>query len=281
MDLLESREEIMQLQTLLAEDILLIHEILVQDFATSGDPIEPPGVKSIPLLESAVGRQHTAIGMTLKYPSAIGNAATLMYGICCDHPFHNGNKRTALVAMLAHLDKNNLVLDTKQSALYNLVLDIAAHRISESTSHRGSRKKRRRITHDEEVQYIMNFLEKGSRPLKRGERLIKYRELRRILGKFNIILDETKKNQIKVVRHERVITGLFRKKEIVREVNLGSISYPGDDRDVGITLVKQVRKMCGLSEKDGVDSRVFYDQQAVIDSFVNNYRTILRRLAYR
>jgi len=76
----------------------------VADFAGTGDPIAPPGVRSMTLLESAVSRQHTALGGRLKYADPVSSAATLLYGICSDHPFHNGNKRTALVAMLVHLD---------------------------------------------------------------------------------------------------------------------------------------------------------------------------------
>ena len=100
----------MDLRTLSAEDVLQIHEILVADFQESGDPISPPGVRSVSLLQSAVGRQTTGIGSVLKYPDPIFNAATLLYGLCNDHPFHNGNKRTALVAALVHLDRNKFTL---------------------------------------------------------------------------------------------------------------------------------------------------------------------------
>jgi len=46
----------METRTLSVEDVLFIHEVLVRNFALNGDPIEPPGVKSLALLESAVGR---------------------------------------------------------------------------------------------------------------------------------------------------------------------------------------------------------------------------------
>lgn len=270
----------MQTATLSVEDVLFIHDILVRDFAEDGDPIEPPGVKSMALLESAVGRQYTALGLTLKYPNPIENASTLMYGICCDHPFHNGNKRTAVVAMLAHLDRNNLVLSARQSSLYNLILDVATHRLRDSSD--SGRKKKKRIQKpnpDDEVKYIAGFIKKNIRQIKRGERVITYRELRRLLSKFGITLEDPKKNQIKVVRHTKELVGFFRKKEVYQKVNLGSIGYPGEDREVGVSIIKHVRKMCGLSEQDGVDSSVFYDKEAIIDSFINNYRTVLRRLA--
>jgi prophage maintenance system killer protein len=92
----------MELRTISTEEIIQIHESLVQDFACSDNPLEPPGIRSLPLLQSAVSRQFTSIGGICKYPEALGNAATLAYGLCNDHPFHNGNKRTALVSMLVH-----------------------------------------------------------------------------------------------------------------------------------------------------------------------------------
>jgi death-on-curing protein len=43
--------------------------------------------------------------------------------------------------------------------------------------------------------------------------------------------------------------------------------------------IKALRRLCGLTEADGVDSSAFYDDEAIVDSFVNRYRTVLRRLA--
>lgn len=119
-------------RTLSVEDVLFIHQRLCEDFGATSDPIDPPGVKSTSLLESAVSRQESGIGDDLKYPDPLLNAATLLYGICCDHPFHNGNKRTALVCALAHLDRNRLVLRaTRQRELFKLMIAVADHAIVE------------------------------------------------------------------------------------------------------------------------------------------------------
>lgn len=270
----------METKTLKIEDVIFIHEVLVRDFAVNGDPIEPPGVKSMALLESAVGRQFTGIGNTLKYPGPLENAATLLYGICCDHPFHNGNKRTALVSLFSHLDKNNFVLSgVRQSTLYQLMLKVASHDLyNKKRSKKKSKAKIKKPSADREVKKIIEFLKKHAREIKRGERLLTFRALRKILKKFNIFLENPKKNQINVVRHESKKKGVFSKKDVQIKVNLGSISYSGDSREVKIGTIKQVRKMCGLSEKNGIDSSVFYDDEAIIDSFINKYRTVLRRL---
>jgi death on curing protein len=97
-----------------------MHEILATDFAASDDPISPAGLRSKDLLASAVSRQNTAFGDQTKYDTAIAGAATLTYSICANHPFHNGNKRTALVSLLCHLDANEKTFDddVSQEQLY-------------------------------------------------------------------------------------------------------------------------------------------------------------------
>ena len=104
------------------------------------------------LLESAVGRQCTSLTGVLKYPDPVDNAATLLYGICNDHPFHNGNKRTALVSMLVHLDRNQYTLfDTSQNELYDLMIAVAGHTLETKSAKREKAKHKRRRTADAEV----------------------------------------------------------------------------------------------------------------------------------
>jgi death-on-curing family protein len=124
-----------KVEMLTANDLLRIHYVLCSDFANAEDPIGYGGVKSQALLESAVGRQHAGFGPFKK-------AATLTFAVCNNHPFHNGNKRTALVAMLAHLDKNRLTLkgEVRQDELYELMLALAKF---EFTTERAAPRRRR------------------------------------------------------------------------------------------------------------------------------------------
>lgn len=88
------------------DEVLHIHERVCGDFASSADPVDTPGPRDSGLLDSAIARQLTGTADYLKYSTVWSNAATLTFGLCCNHPFHNGNKRTALVCMIAHLEKN-------------------------------------------------------------------------------------------------------------------------------------------------------------------------------
>lgn len=268
-------------ETLTAAEVLRIHEILVEKFARDRDPISPPGLKSREMLESAVSRQHTGLGGQLKYPDPIDNAATLTYGVCSDHPFHNGNKRTAVVAMLVHLDKNrHTLVDASQNDIYQMILSVAAHTITES---RHPRRRKSTKTHrpdaDAEVAAISAWLRSRAKRLRRGEKEITYRELRNILRRFDYDLVNPKGNSIDVVRYVEEPRGLLGRKKIIVPKHIGNIPFPGDTRIAGLRHIKFVRELCELREEDGVDTDSFYNEGAVIDGFVNKYRTVLRRLA--
>src|ERR1700687_4420050 len=150
-------------------DVLGIYSIIVDDFVASNDPISPSGVRDQGLLESAVHRQQAGFDGRLKYPHPVSNAASLAYGLCCDHPFYNGNKRAALVSMHVHLDRNELtLLGVDQGDLYDLMIDIADHRLA-IRSDRRQRGDGGRLHPDEEVQALHKWLRERTHRIDRGE----------------------------------------------------------------------------------------------------------------
>ncbi len=272
----------MSVEILATADVLHIYWRLVAEFAESVDPISPPGVKSEALLESAVSRQHVGLGTQLKYSTVHQSAATLMYGICCDHPFHNGNKRTALVAMLAHLDKNKRTLfKVSERDLYNLIIEVANHSFGLREEPRKKPSAQMRRAADDEVDAIADWIYKHMYRVERGERQITFRELKRILGGFGYNLENPNKNSIDVVKREVRLKGLIRKTEVIETKRITSIGYPRETEFVPIGTLKHIRRVCKLTEEDGIDSLAFYDEEAVIDAFINKHRTVLRRLARR
>ncbi len=263
---------IQQVARLSVEDLLLIHDHVVQEFAETRDPVSPPGVRDIALLESAVGRQDVGFENDLKYSSAVSNAATLMFGVCNDHPFHNGNKRTALLAGLLHLDRNGLVLENAgQDSLYDLMTRIACHDVKsllfksqQPFLDEGS---------DGEVRAIELWLKARSRRIKMGERPITYSQLYRILQNFGFELGTKQDNHIGIYRRRKKLFGGY------KLTHVGRCPCPGDARIVDIGHVKTIRKQLELTEDDGYDSVAFYDTQTVVDVFIQKHRQTLRRLA--
>jgi len=263
--------EMSSLMILSAEDVLSIHEVLVSDFARDSDPISPSGVRSLDLLESAVSRQLTGYDGHLKYDNPIQNAASLAYGICLNHPFHNGNKRTALVALLCHLDKNDTTFaeDVSQDELYNMMIRIASHGFAP--------KRTKEDLSDIEVQEIARWMRRRTRRVDNKERVITYRELRGILKGHGFELEHPKGNHMDVVRYERRTFLGFPRKPI--RIRVSHIPYPADGVVVGKGVLKKVRQDCELTEKNGIDSHIFYASQRPVDYFVTRYRKTLKRLA--
>jgi death-on-curing protein len=252
------------------ETVISVHEYLETHFLDTDDPVSPSGIKNYGLLESAVQRQHTSYEGIKKYPDIFDNVATLMFGLTSDHPFHNGNKRTALLAGLLHLDMNGYVLyDVNQGDLYDLMLRIANHDMTTHRRHAAA------DDSDAEVSAIAEWLRNHAKKITRGERVITYRELWRILLRFGYSLGSKKGNHVEILQEQSSFLTLGRK--VWRTVY--KAPCPGDGEEVSIKELKSIRKALELDEKHGVDSDDFYDNQSRIDGFINEHRTVLRELA--
>ncbi len=107
------------------DDVEKLHYALVDFFATDGDPISPPGIRDAGLLSSAVHRPETGLGGVNKYRTLDEKAAALLHSLIMNHPFHNGNKRTALVSCFIYYDRAGATLEATEAELYNFITDIA------------------------------------------------------------------------------------------------------------------------------------------------------------
>jgi len=260
------------MKTLSYEDVLGIHHYLVNEFKHTEDPIEPNGVRENGnLLKSAVDRQNVGVGYSAKYFTVDLNAATLCFGLCCNHPFHNGNKRTALVALLCHLDKNGMTFDENVSKeeLYNFMIDVASHKFSPELKH-GPRA-------DNEVVSIAKWLKRRIRRIRTGEKIVCYRELRQLLKKYNIFLESPNGGNIEVITYKELPRYvLFKSRQRVKICN---IVYHGETREVPKSVLKRLRNKINKNEFHGFDSETFYSTSTNIDTFIARYRKVLTTLA--
>ncbi|HEY2542509.1 MAG TPA: hypothetical protein VGH92_05600, partial [Gaiellaceae bacterium] len=198
--------------------------------------------------------------------------------------FHNGNKRTALVSMLAHLDKNHLSLEggVRQDELYEMIVRIAGR---EFTTERIPPRTRRRhgiFRHeaDHQVQELGKWLRARTDRVRRGERPITYRQLRPVLKRFGYELgDRRPGNLVEILKEEKERVGVLRRDTRTVLKPVGRIGYRNEGETVSVKTMKELRRLCKLTEEDGVHSEAFYDGADVVDAFVNQYRTVLRRLA--
>ena len=102
------------------QDIYEFHNQLEKAFILSS------GVRDKNLLASAVNTPfQTFMGNDL-YPSLYDKAAQLCYGIANNHPFTDGNKRTALHSMYVYLIINGIDIPASQQEVENLIINVAA-----------------------------------------------------------------------------------------------------------------------------------------------------------
>lgn len=104
---------------LLLDDILLFHEELERVFAME------KGIHDQGLLESAVHAPFQTFGGEDLYPEPIDKSARLCFGLAKDHPFRDGNKRTAVHAMLVYLEINSIKLNYNDQDLENAIISVA------------------------------------------------------------------------------------------------------------------------------------------------------------
>lgn len=82
-------------------------------------------VRDVGLVASAVARPATVAFGVEAYPVVDGKAAALLHSIVCNHPFVDGNKRTAWVACEAFLLVNGYRIPLTDDEAFDLVLRIA------------------------------------------------------------------------------------------------------------------------------------------------------------
>ena len=102
------------------QDIYELHTQLENAFVLSS------GVRDENLLASAVNTPfQTFMGNDL-YPSIYDKAAQLCYGLANNHPFTDGNKRTALHSMYVYLIINGFDITATQQDVENMIIDVAS-----------------------------------------------------------------------------------------------------------------------------------------------------------
>ena len=88
------------------------------------------GIRDQGLLSSALARPHNLLAYGDK-PDAAAFAAAYAYGIARNHPFLDGNKRTAFVLMELFLNVNGWTLDAEDAVCISMMLTLAAGKLSE------------------------------------------------------------------------------------------------------------------------------------------------------
>jgi death-on-curing protein len=107
-------------QFLTLEGVLGIHADLIRRYGGSA------GLRDLGLLQSALAMPETTFDGEYLHPSPFEMAAAYLFHLARNHPFVDGNKRTALMCALVFLGLNGCRLDADPAALHALVDGVAA-----------------------------------------------------------------------------------------------------------------------------------------------------------
>ena len=111
----------------IAESVVLaIHEVQLAEHGGMA------GVRDENLLASALARPHNLDAYGDK-PDVAAIAAAYAFGIARNHPFFDGNKRTAFVLMELFLNLNGRLLEASDADCITIMLALAAGDLSEET----------------------------------------------------------------------------------------------------------------------------------------------------
>jgi death-on-curing family protein len=231
-------------QHLTTDDVLRIHYALVELFEKANDPIRPCGPKPGGLLESAITRPQTSLGKVEKYRSVEHKAAALIHSLVGNHPFNNGNKRTALVSALIFLDRNRRLMTATDDALYDFVLAIA----NKNDGFGGSA--------DDSVNAIADWIKENTMPETTKAREMKISEFTNKCEKAGCTKKETGGGVGK------------------------SVSISGSSRRLDGNVVRSYLKKLGLSQaRSGIRLGEFQAGLNPEQALIRQYRAVLNKLA--
>lgn len=252
------------------DEVLQIRRHIANEFSKSSDPFFETGVVNRTLLESAVARPQTSLGSESKYPSVEMAAAALLHSLVLNHPFHDGNKRTGLVAMLVFLDENGFLLTCHDDGVFKFVLQVAKHGLIRAEGpHRA----------DIETLEAARWIHRNSRQIDHSERPLKWIRLKRLLRGYGCQFETPRTgNRINIERsvQKKSLLGLVTRRQPLRV----QVFFAGDGTEADPTTVAAIRRALELDEAHGIDSKIFYDDDAdAVDDFIQLYRKTLQRLS--
>lgn len=98
------------------EDVLWLHNRQINQFGGT------TGIRDEGLLISALAQPRATFGGKLLHSTFAEQAAAYLYHIAMNHPFVDGNKRTAFAAMDAFVRLNGFRLTATADEAYSLVI---------------------------------------------------------------------------------------------------------------------------------------------------------------
>lgn len=111
---------------LVLEDVLRIHARQIEKFGGTS------GIRDLGLLESALAQPQATFSDKLLHATVWEQAAAYLFHLAMNHPFLDGNKRTAFAVMDTFLRLNGFVLNLTQVQKYEFVIQVVERKLSKA-----------------------------------------------------------------------------------------------------------------------------------------------------
>ena len=105
-------------------DVVRIHSDQVERYGGR------PGILEAGLLQSAIAMPQASFGGEWLHRDLYEMAAAYIFHLSQNHPFVDGNKRTALACALVFLEVNAVSLSDPERLLYDAVIEVASGTLS-------------------------------------------------------------------------------------------------------------------------------------------------------
>lgn len=225
------------------DDVLKAHYILADYFTdeSSGIPAEKmlAGLRSPNLLYSAICRQTVSFNNHQKYTDPFDICATLFFGLTKDHPFHDGNKRTALLVLIKQLTEFGYYPNETITTFEKLVESVASSEIENNYAKIYKKFKKR----DDPIIYTIAFIlrritTKRNRTLHLDLNMKEFCKLLHETVDVNWELDNMK------IKFKRNAKNVFAKKELSY-----TVKFYGWTRPVEAGMVRDTFDNLGLTDE--------------------------------
>lgn len=91
-----------------------------------------PGIRDEMLLESALGQPQASFEGEYVHKDLFHMASAYGFHLCQNHPFYDGNKRTALIAMYTFLYVNAYQIKADKKSLFAIMMDLANGKVKKA-----------------------------------------------------------------------------------------------------------------------------------------------------
>jgi death-on-curing protein len=108
------------------DEVLAIHADQIRLYGGAS------GIRDLPLLSSGIAMPETTFDGEYLHGNEFEMAAAYLFHIARNHPFLDGNKRTALMSALVFLGLNGQRLVAEPDSLYELVDGVATGEVDKS-----------------------------------------------------------------------------------------------------------------------------------------------------